>query len=116
VIRDGAGNVVDVEPAGKVAPGIGEHLLQQIPQYTALKSAIGGGRTFDTSTLLDVLGGGGVQRDQTGAPRYPTGPLDQLLRLSGVTTYDYNLEGFQENLEEQRQRALAAALSRFGQG
>lgn len=109
VIRDDQGNVVDVEPIERVLPGILEHLLQQIPQYEALKSAVGGGATYDTATLLDVLKGAGVYTDETGAPRYPTNVAEQIAKISGLSTLRFDLPAYQQRLAEDALAALSMA-------
>jgi hypothetical protein len=94
-----------------VRPSVWEMLAQQIPQYDLLKDAIAGGRTYDTSSLLDVIANreGQVRTDpDTGEPYTPFSPLDALSRSFGFTTYDINLTEEQlRELEEQRAAILA---------
>jgi hypothetical protein len=112
IIRDSEGNIIGAEPVERVAPGLIESLLQQIPQYQMGKEVASGGKTYDTASLIDAFQGTAVINDpETGQPRYPTDLTDKLASLFGANTYDFDLAGYQQSLEEQRQAALAAALS-----
>jgi hypothetical protein len=105
VIRDGDGRVIDTlptgpgQPGGKVAPGLLEHLLQQIPQYTLLKNAIAGGKTYDTESLLSVMGGQGAARGYTGTT-LPVSLPQAVGRFVGIPTYDFDLGKYQSNLQQ----------------
>jgi hypothetical protein len=104
-------------PVDKTAPGIFEHLLQQLPQYTLLKDALAGGATYDTASLLDLVGGNGVIRDPaTGEPKYEESTLDSLLPFLGVNTTGYDLEGYQDRLSDEQKAALKAYQRRRGGG
>jgi hypothetical protein len=110
LIRDDAGNVVDAVPVGPARPGILEHVLSQFPQYEMAEQALGGGKAYDTSNLLQIAGGTGTRIDpETGLPLYPTGYGDQASRFLGFPSYEYDLQAYQERLAEQRQAALTQA-------
>ena len=46
-----------ITPEDKTTPDILEHLLQQIPQYNLAKQQFAGGKTYDTSSLLQAIKG-----------------------------------------------------------
>jgi len=106
------GQVIGAEPVERVAPGLIESMLQQIPQYQMTKEVVSGGKTYDTASLIDALQGTAVVEDPaTGEPRYPTDLADKLASLFGANTYDYDLGSYQDSLQQQKLAALAAALS-----
>lgn len=106
------GQVIGADPVERVAPGLLESVLQQVPQYDMLKDVIAGGKTYDTSTLVDALQGDAAMIDpNTGQPRYPTSLADKLAGLAGANTYDYDLGSYQQSLRQQELEAIAAALS-----
>ena len=107
IIKDDEGNVVDAKPVNKVTPGILEHFLQMIPQYQMAKETYAGGRVADTTTMLGVLRGEGVQRRaDTGEIVSPKSLLEQLARISGFSTFNVNVKKFQERLTEDEKRAI----------
>ncbi len=117
VVRDSAGNVIDVKPVEKVTPSIVEHLLQQIPQYELAKDVLAGGKTYDTATLLDAIqealgqtGEAAIIDQATGQPRFPTDLAQQLAKFAGVNVYDYDLAAWQQRQAEEKLAALRQAL------
>jgi hypothetical protein len=112
IIYDDQGNPVDAIPVDKVVPGLGTHILQQIPQYNTLMQSIAGGRTYDTSNLLDALRGDALMTDSTGAPVKPTTPAAQLMSLTGVTNTTFDLANYQQRLADERKIALDEAIKR----
>lgn len=116
-VRDSQGNVVSVDPMqGNVEPSLLEQILGTVPQYGAIKSALAGGQTYDTTTLAGILK---ARFDQTQGNNTPityqskpgtaTNPLDQLLKISGLGTTPYNLTAYQQALLQGQLQALAAA-------
>jgi ribosomal protein S18 acetylase RimI-like enzyme len=105
ILRDAEGNAVGVEPSGAPRPGLGTHLLGQIPQFDILAPLVAGGVTYDTAPLTPLT-------DETGEPLFPTTGLDQLARFGGYPTIDYDLQRYQERLAQEQAAALRAALSR----
>jgi hypothetical protein len=94
-------------------PGLLEHLLQQVPQYDLAKDIAAGGATYDTASLLDVLQGQGVIRDEaTGEPRYPNELLERLLKMFGVSTFEQDIGRYQQELSEGERAAMREALRR----
>ncbi len=117
ILRDPAGVPIGAEPIDRVAPGILEHLLQQVPQYELAKDVIAGGATYGTAGLEDVLSGSGVIRDpMTGEPLYPSSRVQELAAFGGIPTLDYDLAGYQQQLAEDQIAALREALRRSGYG
>ena len=112
IIRDENGYPVAVEPVERTAPGLLEHIAQQIPQYELLKEGLGGGKTYDTASILDVLPGTektGLIKDENGNVKYPVSWGEALSGWAGYKPVEYDLAGFQEWLAEQEQAALAEA-------
>jgi hypothetical protein len=107
ILRDEAGNPVGVEPSGAPRPGLGTHLLSQIPQFDLLAPLLAGGASYDTAPLTPLT-------DETGEPLFPTTGLDQLARFAGYPTIDYDLAAYQKRLAEDQANALRSALSRGG--
>ena len=107
-------------PVDKVAPGIFEHLLQQVPQYEQLKDLIAGGTTYDTSGLIDVLryriagGQDVVPRDDEGNPISSRDVMDTLARLFGYTQYDRDVASDHERRLTESAAALAQWEKRQG--
>jgi hypothetical protein len=94
-------------------PGLLEHLLQQVPQYDLAKDILAGGATYDTASLLDILQGQGVIRDEaTGEPRYPNETLERLLKMFGVSTFEQDIGRYQQELSEGERAAMREALRR----
>jgi hypothetical protein len=115
ITTDDQGNPIGAEPVEKVAPGILNHLLQQIPQYELAKSLWAGGATYDTASLLEILRGRGVMTDPaTGEPRYPVSMAQKLGGFAGFPTIDYGLGRFQERLSEEQAAAIKMYLRRIG--
>lgn len=103
-----------LQPVANPRPGILEHLLSNIPQYDMIKQALAGGKTYDTTSILDVLSGESAILDPaTGQPKYPVGWTDQLKKLSGFNVSPYDLGAYQENLSEEQKMALTEALKRM---
>lgn len=99
-----------------VRPNILEHLAQQIPHYEMLKDLLAGGRTYDTSTLLDVLADPeGAVIAEGGQPRYPIDLAKTLSRLFGFSEYDVDLDAYQER-QRQGVQAAQAQLSEYLRG
>jgi hypothetical protein len=76
------------------------------------KQAIAGGATYDTATLLDVLGGHGVIRNDDGSPQFPTGWVEQLKKIGGIGEMNFDVEGYQEGMQEEQLQALMEILQR----
>jgi hypothetical protein len=106
IIRDAAGNPVGVEPVGAPRPGIGTHLLGQIPQFDLLAPLLAGGAAYDTAPLTPIID------PDTGEPMFPATGLEQLARFGGYPTIDYDLGRYQERLAEEQAAALKAAMAR----
>lgn len=117
ILVDENGMPIDAVPIEKLTPGIGEHILQQIPLYQIAKDALAQGATYSTSTLLDVAEGKGVIRDPGGAPMFPESPLEGLAQYVGVpgaSTFDVDVADFQQRQQQERESALLAYARRFG--
>jgi hypothetical protein len=112
VIKDGSGKVVNMVPVDKVAPGLGEMLLQQVPQYNQLRNLAAGGRTYDTTSLVEALTGGAPRQDSAGNTLAPYGVPEAVAQYLGLPTFEYNLLDYQTNFYELQQQALAAYLKR----
>lgn len=97
-----------------VAPGLLEHLLQQIPQYEMTKDIIAGGQTYDTSTLLDVImhPDQNVVRDKDGNILKPTDALAQLGKLFGYSKTDLNAADMADKTIQAKADALKLWLAR----
>jgi hypothetical protein len=104
----------EAEPIEKVAPGLMEHLLQQIPQYESLKDIIAGGRTYDTTSLLNAASEGPVL-DSEGKVLRPTSALEQLARLFGYSPTSLDTQSMEQRTLEQRTLAVKAWLARQAQ-
>ena len=112
IIKDDQGNPVNVVPIDKTAPGLLEHVLQQIPQYSTLKNILAGGKTYDTSSVVDAFRGDALMKDSAGLPvkEYNTG--EQLAQLAGYSTTQFDLGAYQQRLQEERALALEQAIKR----
>lgn len=117
------GKPMPVAIEGGPAPGLFEHLLQQVPQYDMVKDLIAGGSTYDTSTLLDAirfrLGDPDtpVPTDpETGEPFSPKDILGTMGKLLGYTQYDRDLEADEERAIDEKAAALKAWLKKNGIG
>jgi hypothetical protein len=100
------------QPVADPRPSWIESLLQSVPQYDMAKQAIAGGATYDTATLLDVLGGHGVIRNDDGSPQFPTGWVEQLKKIGGIGEMNFDVEGYQEGMQEEQLQALMEILQR----
>jgi hypothetical protein len=109
-VRNDKGQVVDAVPVqGHVEPPLLEQILNQVPQYSAVEGALAGGKKYDTDTLISILraraaGNPAAAADMT----KPTSIVDQLLRLSGLSSTTYPLGSYQASLAQGRQEALNA--------
>lgn len=121
VWRDEQG-VVHTEPIEKVAPSLAEALLRQVPQYKLLEDLVAGGRTYDTSTLFDVIRSriqpegtlaGAIRDPATGEVRYPLDSAQKLLAFGGVSTFDINQFEQAALQREQSIQAIRAYLRRL---
>jgi hypothetical protein len=98
-------------PVDQVTPGFLEQILQQVPQYNVLRDAarvIQGeevGRRYSTGETIE---------DPTGAPKYPMDFVQQLGKLAGIPTTDYNLASYQQRLSDDQQAALRGYLRQIG--
>jgi hypothetical protein len=107
-------------PVDTVQPGLLEHLLQQVPQYEMVKDVIAGGRTYDTSTLIDVLqykllgqGDNPVPLNpETGEPWKEVDAMKTLAKLFGWSESDYDAAAMAERTLDQKQAALKAWADR----
>jgi hypothetical protein len=108
-------------PIEKTAPGIVEHLLQQIPQYELAKDVIAGGSTYDSTTLLDAIryrmahqGQAPVIDPATGEPYNPKDAVGALEKMFGYTTYNVDAEKAAKTRLQQEAAALKAWYARHG--
>jgi hypothetical protein len=117
IVRDENGKPIGTEPVDKVTPSLWEHMLSQIPQYELLKDTIAGGKTFDTSGIVDVFQGQGLITDPTtGEAKYPLGTLQAVAKFAGFSQTPFDYSSYQSWLGEQQQAALTEALNREGYG
>lgn len=94
-------------PVEGVAPGLMEHLLQQVPQYNMAKEAILGGKAYSTTTLVDaLLGEGEIIDPETGEPYSPRTLAMALGSLFGYSERSYDAAAIQENVLEGKKAAL----------
>jgi hypothetical protein len=116
IVRDASGKPIDVVPIDKVTPSPWEAILGQIPQYEQLKDLIAGGKTSDTSGIVDAIksrlgrGGGLITDPETGEAKYPVSLASSVAKFGGFSTLPYDYRAYQENLEEQARAALTEAL------
>lgn len=82
-----------------VAPGLLESLAQQVPFVELYRDLRSPGTRYSTADEVVMEG------DQ---PKYPTSIPQELLKWFGVSTIDYDLPGYQQNLEASRKRAATA--------
>ena len=88
-----------------VAPSLMESLISSIPQAELLRSLVDPGARY-TAT-------GEVMIDpSTGQPRYPTDPLQELMKFFGASTFDVNLEEAKARMSEEQIAAMRAYLNR----
>jgi hypothetical protein len=117
IVRDESGKPVDVVEVDKVTPSLWEHMLSQIPQYELLKDTLAGGKTFDTSGIVDVFQGQGLITDPaTGKAKYPIGTLQAVAKFAGFSQMPFDYSSYQSWLGEQKKAALTEALNREGYG
>ncbi len=108
------------EPIGPPRPGLIETVLGQVPQYEMLKELIAGGKSFDTSNILQAIQGRLSGDDRTllknaeGTARYPETLNDVLARFFGFPTTTYSLEKYQASLEQGSTQALREGIRRAG--
>ncbi len=113
VQRDDAGNIVGVAPLqGDVLPGWFERIMSLFPQYEALESTLAGGRPYDDATIIGALAGDVAKRNSQGEVQSPTDILEQIAKLAGIDTYEYDLQAFQAQQAREAQAALSAAQNR----
>jgi hypothetical protein len=120
ITKDANGNPVPVAEE-HTSPGIMEHLLQQLPQYTMAKDLIAGGNTYDTSTLLDAINGrffhgpsAALTNPKTGEVVSPKAILPTIEKMFGYSGFTTDLDKSQAYLQEQKTAALKAWLARQG--
>jgi hypothetical protein len=102
IVTDSQGNVVDEIPVDKVAPGLLESALQQIPMYNLAKQIVAGGRTYDTETLATVLkdrilGRSPVEVNSAGEA-LPFNAASALASYAGLPIRQFDLPSYQANL------------------
>jgi hypothetical protein len=121
IIYDEQGNPIGSEPIEKVAPGMLQGLLGQIPQYDMLRDVIAGGRSYDTASVLDAIqqrfgdvGEATPIDPETGEPYSSMGLGSSLGKFGGLPISEYDLAAFQERLTEEQQAVLLEALRRQG--
>jgi hypothetical protein len=114
IIRDDLGRPIDAVPIERVTPSLAEQLLQNFPQYELAKDIAAGGAAYSTADLLDILAGEGVIRDEFGNPLFPTSAAQKAAAFAGAPVFETDLAEYQAQLEEERQQAIATALSRMG--
>jgi hypothetical protein len=112
IVYDSQGRPVDAQPVDKVVPPWGVHLMGQVPQYDLVKNLLAGGRTYDTEGILSSVFGGPVI-DSSGNIVRPVGPLESVGKYLGISTYPFDVGGYQERLGEEREDALRYALKRW---
>ena len=114
IVRGPDGVPVDAVPIDKVTPPVPVELLSQIPQYDWLRSALAGGKPYDTAGLI----GSATQGPVTSASGEPISPFsggDLLARSLGATFYDYDIEGFRARQAQERENALTQAYERWAE-
>jgi hypothetical protein len=117
IIRDKNGMPIGTEPVNRVTPSLWEHMLSQIPQYELFKDTIAGGKTFDTSGIVDAFTGKGLIKDaETGEAKYPLGTVQAVAKFAGFSQMPFDYSSYQTWLGEQQQAALTEALNREGYG
>jgi hypothetical protein len=116
IIRDENGKPIGTEPVDKVTPSLWEHMLSQIPQYELIKDAVAGGKTFDTSGIVDALSHEGLIKDETGKAKYPLGTAQAVAKFAGFSQMPFDYSAYQTWLSEQQAAALTEALNREGYG
>lgn len=87
-----------------VGPDMGETLWGLAGPAGVFRDAFSEGARFS--------GSGEVIRDDYGQPAYPVDPAQELLKLLGVSTMDYNLTDYQSKLREAQGRAAGALRGR----
>jgi hypothetical protein len=98
-------------------PSFLNQALDQIPQYDMLKKLFAGGQAYDTSSLLDAMRGQATIKDsETGETKFPSDIWDQLARLFGFPTTTYNLDKFQQSIEQGSEEAMREAMKREASG
>lgn len=100
-------------PIETVAPGLLEHLLQQVPQYNMVKDAIAGGNNYDTTTLIGALTGEDIPLNpETGEPLKPSSIVKEFARLFGYSETPMDAYAMQQKLIEQRAAAVQQYMNR----
>lgn len=113
IIRGPDGVPLDAVPVEKVVPGLDVALLSQFPQYDIAKQVLAGGRTYDTSGLLESIGN--PITDETGEPIAPYGVGTAAQRLGAFSTYEYDIAAYRERLAQERENALMQAYERWAE-
>lgn len=104
-------------PVDNTRPGFLEHALQQLPQYDLLKDVIAGGKTYDTSTLIDVIlhPEEEVIRDhETGEVWTPVTAAQALAKMFGWSERDYDIAAMEERTLAGKEAALEAYQKQQG--
>ena len=114
IVRGEGGVPVDAVPIDKVTPSLPVELLSQIPQYDWLRSALAGGRTYDTVGLMGAAREGPIT-DSEGNPIAPFSGSDVLARSLGAGFFDYDIAGFRERQAKERENALTMAYERWAE-
>lgn len=116
---DQAYDINSLEPVDKVAPGVLQALVSQVPQFDMARDLIAGGNTYDTASLLDALqqrmgdsGEASPVDPETGEPYYDVTASDQLAKLFGVNVFNYDLDSFAERQQQDQMAVLREALER----
>jgi hypothetical protein len=113
VVKDAEGNIIEMQPVEKTSRGFLEATLQQIPQYNLLRTAVAGGKPYDTLSLPQlgvnrVTGGPTAMLDYSGQPVAPQSALSQFVKYGGVNVIPYDITSYQEQLQREAERAAAA--------
>lgn len=88
-----------------VTPSLTESLISSVRPIDTIRDLLGGGARYTAS--------GRVIRDENGEPLYPHDALQELLKLVGFSTIDYDLGNYQEKFGEAQQRATSALANRM---
>lgn len=113
ILRGEGGVPIDAVPVDKVVPNLAVSLLSQFPQYDIAKQVLAGGRTYDTSGLVESIGN--PITDESGAPIAPYGLGTAAQRLGAVSTYEYDIAAYRERLAQERENALMQAYERWAE-
>jgi hypothetical protein len=87
-----------------VAPGPLETLAQMVPFVDLYRDLRSGGARYNA--VDEVI------EEAPGVAKYPTDPLQELLRYLGISTIDFDVTNYQDNLDKARKRAGSVLSNR----